>query len=177
MKTEQAFKYPDEVTLPQKPVPDLKVKAFGWLVVVVALYAACFGFIYLYVEEFPIIVSLPIIIAVIVCIFFIKGTSPHILVAILGGTTFFHFLVLTVMNLLLLNTVMNDSDIDIDLYMGFGVIYASSILLPFTLLLFLRIFKVIGSQPVFLFSSVVFINMLSSLIVFISFALERARIG
>ena len=176
MKTEQAFKYPDEVTLPQKPVPDLKVKAFGWLVVVVALYAACFGFIYLYVEEFPIIVSLPIIIAVIVCIFFIKGTSPRILVAILGGTLLTNFLVLMVVHLVLPKISIYDIE-DISVFLTLGLVYIALFLFPFTLLLVLRILKIIGSSPPFLFSSVLLVNMLSFLAVFIWVALELARIG
>jgi len=109
--------------------------------------------------------------------FFIRGTSPHILIAILGGTTLFHLLVIAVVYLALFNTVIHNNDIATDPYMFFGLLYASLIILPFSFLLFLRIFKIIGSSPAFLFSSVAFVNMLSSVIAFILLALEMAHIG
>lgn len=177
MRGEQVFKFPDEVILPNKPIPDLKVKDFGWLAVAVALYAACFVLVYYQGEEFPILLSFPFLITIIVSVFFIKGTSPHILIAILGGTALLHLLVLTVVYLIVFNSVLHDDHVGISLQMFFGLVYASLILLPFTFLLFLRFFKIIGSSPVFLFSSVAFINMLSSVVVFVLLALEKAHIG
>jgi len=70
MMKEQVFKYPNEVTLPNKPIPDLEVKDFGWLVMAVALYAACFVLVYYHGEEYPLLLSFPFLITIIVCVFF-----------------------------------------------------------------------------------------------------------